>query len=417
MGTSSLAGLGAGASLRPEFLPRPTVQLPPKANALNAPGRAHSDSVEFTQAAPEIGVNALLEALQALAERILQAFQSGTGEPDGEDQPSSSNVQSQQLEFSFFAEIRVEQLIAFEQRTSEIAQGLTGDRQANLVETSQRVAARFEFSLSVSATVLTEFANGAEALGDSPNLDEFLELTRQLLGELDEVLNAFFGELSGLFALGEDAQQFIDEISQAFAGFNGGSAQEASFSSVQLEFEFSFSVSIAVEGTVQQSDPITLDLDGDGIELSNYRSGAQFDITASGRIVQTAFVTGGDAFLALDRNGNGTIDTGAELFGDQRGAANGFAELLKFDSNRDNVIDRKDAAFDSLLLFRDNGNGKTETGELLTLAQAGIESLALDYLNTNQQAAGGNRIAQIASFTRTNGSKGTSADAILNYLA
>lgn len=64
---------------------------------------------------------------------------------------------------------------------------------------------------------------------------------------------------------------------------------------------------------VQQSDPITLDLNGNGVELTNYTNGANFDITGSGTKVNTAFVTGGDAFLAINGNGNGHIDSGKEL--------------------------------------------------------------------------------------------------------
>ena len=60
-------------------------------------------------------------------------------------------------------------------------------------------------------------------------------------------------------------------------------------------------------------------------------------------------MTGGDAFLAIDRNGNGSIDDGTELFGDQNGAAHGFAELAKFDSNHDGVINAQDDDFDKLL--------------------------------------------------------------------
>lgn len=399
------------STFRPDTLPRPVVTLPDSAKAIDAPGRARSNSVEFVQAPSAEGGNALIDSLRDLAARLLGALNGERSDDGG----SSAAATKDQLEFSFFAEMRSETLIQFGQRTEQIANGIDGARRGNLVEVSRQVAARFEFSVSVSASVLTGFANGAETLGDTLELDEFLELTRELLGELDEVLNAFFDELSGLFTLGEDAQRFVDDIAQAYAGRSGGSGQTVSISSVQLEFEFSFSVS--VEATVQESDPIVLDLDDDGIELSSYRDGALFDITASGRNVQTAFVTGGDAFLALDRNGNGTIDNGAELFGDQRGAVNGFEELRRLDDNDDNRIDRRDAAFDLLRLFRDNGNGRTEAGELLTLAQAGIESIALDYLQTDQRAAGGNRIAQVATFTRTDGSQSTAADAILNYLA
>ena len=100
-----------------------------------------------------------------------------------------------------------------------------------------------------------------------------------------------------------------------------------------------------------------VDLDGDGIELTSHTNGAQFDILGNGQTQNTAFVTGGDAFLAVDRNGDGMINSGKELFGDQHGAANGFEELRKLDANGDGVINRLDPSFSKLALFRDNGDG------------------------------------------------------------
>jgi hypothetical protein len=168
---------------------------------------------------------------------------------------------------------------------------------------------------------------------------------------------------------------------------------------------------------VQESDPITLDLNGNGIDLSSYRAGARFDITGKGKIATTAFVKGGDAFLAVDRNGNGIVDSGKELFGDQNGAKNGYEELAKLDSNRDGLINKLDKDFAKLLLFKDNGNGKTEPGELVSLAEAGIAELSLNYQNVNMTGGGGNRIAQIASYRRNDGAVGRTADAVLFFTA
>src|SRR5690606_21416172 len=115
--------------------------------------------------------------------------------------------------------------------------------------------------------------------------------------------------------------------------------------------------------------------------LTSYRDGARFDILGNGSKQQTAFVTGGDAFLALDRNRDGIINDGTELFGDQRGAANGFEELRKLDTNGDGKISAADKYYDKLLLWIDNGDGVSEPGELKGLRAAGIESLSLHYAN------------------------------------
>jgi len=331
----------------------------------------------------------------------------------------------QQLSFDFFTESTYEQLILFQERTARVAEGLDGTRQTTFTELSQRVAARFEFSLSISATSLQGFADAAEGTAGLDALfGRLLDYTEQLLDQTDAMFNDFFESLAG-FDLAGLQEKLREQLEKALADLLGtgngrqaqlGSGQGASASAVSVQIEFSFSASVSVEASiVQESDPIILDLDGDGFEMTSYRNGAEFDILGNGAKQNTAFVTGGDAFLALDRNGDGVINSGRELFGDQLGAANGYEELRKLDDNGDGVIDKRDRRFGELLLFRDNGNGITEDGELLTLEQAGIESLSLRYANADQQAAGGNRIAQLASYRRADGSLGRAGDAVLNY--
>jgi hypothetical protein len=106
-------------------------------------------------------------------------------------------------------------------------------------------------------------------------------------------------------------------------------------------------------------DPIILDLDGDGLETVGVASNIYFDFDADGVLTRTGWVNKDDALLVWDRNGNGRIDTGAELFGDftplPNGtlAPNGFAALAALDSNGDGVIDASDPAFAELKLWRD----------------------------------------------------------------
>jgi hypothetical protein len=117
-------------------------------------------------------------------------------------------------------------------------------------------------------------------------------------------------------------------------------------------------------------DPLVLDLTGDGPATTGREGGKVFDLQGKGASAPTSFVTGGSAFLALDRNGNGQIDSGLELFGDQHGAVDGFAELARFDANADGRIDVNDPIFGQLqLLYGD--------GHLGSLAEAGIASIHL----------------------------------------
>lgn len=157
-------------------------------------------------------------------------------------------------------------------------------------------------------------------------------------------------------------------------------------------------------------DPIILDLDGDGLETVGLANNVYFDHDGDGVLTRTGWVAKGDALLVWDRNGNGLIDTGAELFGDftplPNGtlAPNGFAALAALDTNGDGVIDANDPAFAELKLWRDvTQDGKTDEGELISLTEAGIISLNLAHTLKNQNLPNGNQLTREGSFTRADG--------------
>jgi hypothetical protein len=183
---------------------------------------------------------------------------------------------------------------------------------------------------------------------------------------------------------------------------------------VKIHIEFT-----GIRQEVAQSDPLVFDLGDDGVNLTGASEGTRFDINADGQTDTTGFVQGNDAFLALDRNSNGLIDDGAELFGDQHGARNGFEELAKYDDNADGRIDARDAVFDSLRLLHDlDGNGTVGRAETSTLAELGIASIDLGYSADSVQNDGrGNALAERSAFTRADGSKGSIVDAWVGYRA
>lgn len=171
----------------------------------------------------------------------------------------------------------------------------------------------------------------------------------------------------------------------------------------------------AQQWTPPRRDPLTFDLDGDGLETTGIDAANPilFDHDGDGIKTATGWVKADDAFLALDRNGNGSIDKGAELFGDSTPlstggkAADGFAALADLDSNHDGKISSADTQFANLRLWRDlNQNGISETGELFTLSALGIASINVTKQINSQVLPDGNRIADLGTYTRTDGSLG-----------
>lgn len=171
------------------------------------------------------------------------------------------------------------------------------------------------------------------------------------------------------------------------------------------------------ETALEEAEPLVLDLNGNGIELTDIRKGqgVAFDITGDGVKEKVSWVSPDDGMLVYDRNGNGTIDSGKELFGDQHGAVNGFEELAKFDNDSSGAIDKKDDIYTKLHVWQDlNQNGYSEANELKSIEEYGIESIDLHKDNTHTRIAG-NRVEGYSTY-QTAKTKGKIAEVFFNYL-
>jgi hypothetical protein len=150
--------------------------------------------------------------------------------------------------------------------------------------------------------------------------------------------------------------------------------------------------STCVGHTWECNSPILVDVSGNGFSLTSHSDGVIFDFYANGQPDRWSWPSpeSGNAWLVLDRDGNGPIDNGRELFGSvtpqpPSDAPNGFRALAVFDrrdngGNEDGFIDSNDAVFSLLRLWQDtNHNGISEPDELRTLAELGIARIDLVY--------------------------------------
>ncbi|OCA58221.1 hemolysin [Xylella fastidiosa subsp. pauca 11399] len=164
-----------------------------------------------------------------------------------------------------------------------------------------------------------------------------------------------------------------------------------------------------------ERDPLVLDLDGDGIETVAAGKNILFDHDGDGITHASGWIKSDDGLLVLDRNGNGRIDNGSELFGADTVLANGhkatsgFEALRDLDSNGDGLFDAADARFTDVRVWRDlNQDGQSQANELFTLSNLGIASITLTPTDTQRVNLGnGNVMDARGSYTRTDGRNGT----------
>jgi len=246
----------------------------------------------------------------------------------------------------------------------------------------------------------------------------------------DLIIKDWFGNETFIakfnFALGgtdRTAGLYVIQVTFKVAGYDQWTAPFQSAASMLCAME---QVGQALFGWKPSGnvDPLILDLNGDGIQLSALAaSNVRFDIDKDGFAENVGWTRGGDGFLVRDLNGNGKIDDIGEMFGNA--STSGFAHLAALDGNHDGkvsaadngladfngdgVIDGNDT-IDALKVWVDeNEDGITDAGELKSLSSLNIVSISVGATDANTAIAG-NTVTATGTFERADGSTGTVAD-------
>jgi len=237
-----------------------------------------------------------------------------------------------------------------------------------------------------------------------------------LAGHYTEAVDYIAGKWNDLQALGH---QIVDWLNDQLLFFSNNSMEVVNsfLNLVASNASGAALIRMLFSSAETVMSPIILDLDGDGVETTGVKSGAYFDHDGNGFAEQTGWANRDDGLLVFDKNGNGTIDSGQELFGDQTllangsRAANGFLALAELDGNADGKIDVSDAAYDNLKIWQDvDGDGYSTPSELKTLSELGIVSINTGFTESKVVDANGNAHKQIGSYLKMDGSTGTATD-------
>ena len=288
----------------------------------------------------------------------------------------------------------------FERRNNSAMQDLrawAGQTMATLSDAGRQAAAQASADDAQAASATEEAAKQAE---NDPKMQMLIGLIEALTGHKVKLFNPDSvkqGEVAAPVegnhgaAAAENRRQgwgveydrhevlYESEVTkfEAAGVVKTSDGREISFKlSLEMRREFYQENNVSVRaGDGVKKDPLVINFAGTAAQLTDTKFA--FDLDSNGKAEQVSFVGSGSGFLALDKNGNGAIDNGSELFGTQSG--NGFADLAAYDSDGNQWIDENDAVYSKLRIWSKDASGKDL---LSTLAQRNVGALYLGNVAT-----------------------------------
>jgi len=206
---------------------------------------------------------------------------------------------------------------------------------------------------------------------DRANNQLLKEISQAVLKNINTESRRLIGDRLEISTISTEAQSLNFQV-KAFVQADGKEIELSLDISLSRSFVNRTSINIDLNKTLQ--DPLVISLDGTMPSLSSKTF--SFDIDSDGKSDQISQLNSGNGFLALDKNSNGTIDDGSELFGTKSG--DGFKDLSKYDDDKNGWIDENDAIFDKLRVWT-KSEGKDE---LIALGEVGIGAIFLGSTET-----------------------------------
>ncbi len=181
--------------------------------------------------------------------------------------------------------------------------------------------------------------------------------------------------------------------------------KEISFNfNLEMSRSYTESTSTLLEIGAKMQDPLVINLDGKGVAFGE--DSIQLDITLDGTAEKFKNLASGSGFLAIDKNNNGKIDDGTELFGPQTGS--GFGELSSYDTDGNGWIDEGDNLFSSLKIWTVSPSGEQT---LIGLKEADVGAIYLGKVSSEYQMKNGSdllaKIRESSVYLKENGGAGT----------